>query len=802
MSDRSVCLSTVTFAVLAGFVLSNGALAQSAPAVGANVNMVSGVQLADGDPFLTKQNEPSMAVSSVNPLHLLAGSNDYRLVDLTQSLDNPGASGDSWLGLYKSFDGGRTWRSTVVSGCPLNIAQCNDPKSAAIKGLQFASDPTVRSGPYGTFFYSFLAGNRGTGASGVVAVQRFIDRNNNLKLTDDPFIADTLNVLDTGTSGQFLDKPWVTADQPGRSWNGGATCALPNYGTVPAFNVYVAYSNFVGKDTANPHPQILMTVSSDCGATFGKPIKVSQSVATSSGSVLTVDPKTGAVYLFWRQFFTTANQSPDAIYMVKSTDGGKTWTNPSLVAQINAFDQFTTGNYQFRSSGYPTAAVSVDSTNTSRVHVAWSQRGVGPPAPGQTTGAARIVISTSSDGGATWSSPTPVDNNFNTQPVNYALNGSGIPWSQFNPANPNGYGHQIQPAMTFAAGKLTIVWLDQRLDQTFGELVCPPENPNSPFKTSACVETRRTSIDSTTNASSVNEPAARNAFADFISDATAGLLKRHTLDVFGAQASADTPGTWTSTRISQFAFGSVSTLQPGEARSRKVIRQLRFNVPNLPIYVGGSATFIGDYIDVAAQQLLRNTGANAAQVPYTWNVASSNKTVFHSTWTDNRDVVRPADGNWTNYQPIKLIDTTGTGLLPNSACVPARAGMKNQNLYSARLFQGVDAYALVNSKTLSSAPRQFNIVVQNATPDTRSFTLTAVPPAGTSAAFKLPTSGLTTVNVTVPAYSSATRAVWITSTNASATVPVNVTPYSPSLLPDTTPGRSSYCSIPILAPPC
>lgn len=49
---------------------------------GPSVNMVSGTGWTNGDPFLERQNEPSLAVSTRNTLHLFGGANDYRSVDL------------------------------------------------------------------------------------------------------------------------------------------------------------------------------------------------------------------------------------------------------------------------------------------------------------------------------------------------------------------------------------------------------------------------------------------------------------------------------------------------------------------------------------------------------------------------------------------------------------------------------------------------------------------------------------------------------------------------------------------------
>src|SRR5215831_884449 len=124
--------------VLYGFgialVLSSAWTANAAaqvPTAGQNVNMVSGTQWPGGDPFLQRQNEPSLAVSSRNPLHLLAGANDYRTVDLPVSDTVPGSlAGDAWLGVFKSYDGGLTWQSYLLSGYPQDNSQPPSPLKA------------------------------------------------------------------------------------------------------------------------------------------------------------------------------------------------------------------------------------------------------------------------------------------------------------------------------------------------------------------------------------------------------------------------------------------------------------------------------------------------------------------------------------------------------------------------------------------------------------------------------------------------------------------------------------------------
>jgi hypothetical protein len=192
---------------------------------GENVNMVSGTDWTTGDPFLERQNEPSITVSTRNNLHLLAGNKDYRTVDLP-GVSGIDVNGDTWLGVFKSFDGGLTWRSTLLPGYPQDSSIVG--ASSPLHAFQAASDPTVRSGPSGLFYFSGITFNRtpANNALGAVFVARFVDNNN--RENDDPTAKVSLTnltptdsirylsatIITSGTAGQFLDKPWLAVEIP------------------------------------------------------------------------------------------------------------------------------------------------------------------------------------------------------------------------------------------------------------------------------------------------------------------------------------------------------------------------------------------------------------------------------------------------------------------------------------------------------------------------------------------------------------------------------------------------------------
>ncbi|HEX4750446.1 MAG TPA: hypothetical protein VH302_12955, partial [Bryobacteraceae bacterium] len=281
-----------------------------AQVVGQSVNMVTGTTWPGGDPFLERQNEPSMAISSRNALHMVAGNNDYRTVDIP-GIDAGEPTGDAWLGFFTSMDGGKTWQSTLVPGypqdsLPTGIASplsINNP--ATHGGYNAAADATVRAGTNGMFYYSGIAFSReNTSISGGSAIflARYVDDNNYQG-------ANTVRYIDTHvlasynsnvSPGYFADKPFLAVDIPRDS----STCTIPGNATVPAANIpagrmYLAYTLFTGGEASN-QSTIMLTSSSDCGVTWSTPQQISRDSKTNQGATLAIDPKNGNLYIAWR----------------------------------------------------------------------------------------------------------------------------------------------------------------------------------------------------------------------------------------------------------------------------------------------------------------------------------------------------------------------------------------------------------------------------------------------------------------------------------------------------------------------
>ncbi len=730
-------------ACAASFLTAPSATAQVA---GQNVNMVSGTKWPTGDPFLQRQNEPSMAVSTRNPLHILAGANDYRSVDLEQVLSGGGETGDAWLGLFKSFDGGFTWQSNLLPGCPYAIGQCTD--SGALSGrFQAAADPVVRAGTNGMFFYAGLAFDRATSATSAstvssIFVARYNDLNNNEQI--DPITYIDTHIVASGNSTQFLDKPSMavdipragaatcsfTANEPGLGANGGS---LAVHQSFAAGNIYLAYTDFLAATKANSTPTHLMiTHSTDCGVTWSTPIQINTGTTTSQGSAIAVNPVTGAVYVAWRQFASTGFS--DAIMIAQSTNAGKSFSAPVQISKFTPFDQGTTGT-SFRTNAYP----ALTSDMFGFVYVAFSARGV------SSSGDARVVAAGSLDG-THWTPAIIVDN-----PAQNAQ------------TNPSGRGHQIMPAMTFANGRLTLLYYDLRQDH-YADFYTP--NPASLGNYTPMLEAQ--------GELAPPSPMPAEVFTTYIDDA--GLtLRRHTLDLRVLELGIfPTVVLGPSVLVSQYEFGCCVNPETED------IEQFKFNVPNLPLFDSGQEAFLGDYIDIVPSPAFLPSGSSWA-----YNFMPSVNPLFHATWTDNRDVVPPPPGgSWENYTaPVVAGALSVENGQPLPRCINGEEGMRNQNIYTSQITGGLVVGAPGNAKPLGnttfngkSVPfqRAFPVEAQNSTaaPLNVRFTIASQPTGGTASFLQF--SKLITLDVTIPPYSSVSRSIFATSTNAEATITVNV----------------------------
>lgn len=764
-------------AVLFAGLLAGGAgdvrsSAQS-PAMGLvasrNVNMVSGQELPNGDPYLQRQNEPSVAASTRNPLHLLAGANDYRTVDIPGSFDD-GETGDAWLGVFKSFDGGERWQSTLLPGYPQDTTP--EGMASPLKAYHAGADPVVRPGTNGLIYYSGLAFNRGEGAPSAIFVSRFVDNNN--KENGDPIAYLSTTIVASSTGASFLDKPWMAVDVPRA---GARVCRIQNVQAPPvvqsptprrgrendrrnddrddkkgkdkkgkdkdkdqkgggqqprtvsqqilAGTMYVAYASITTTTNAagvsDVTSKIMLSRSEDCGATWTKPQQISRPEdKVNQGATIAIDPRTGAVHVAWRQF-GLSETAPDAMMMTSSQGAGKAFDKPRRAHQFptgRRADQLLPKLKRSHRMGDVHELVSIKPFDSGTAEDRFRTNAYPTMAIDDES---RVYLAWTERGyGAARPDPTAGDAR-----VVLATSKAGGPWTTPRPvdsyaAGTDLPGHQMMPSMTFAGGRLVIAYYDLRQDvsRVFGAFV--DEN-----------------------------------------DAVYTSNKRHTIDLRAVQASkGDVPVFGESTMVSQYLMGNLR----GQGTSQE--KQLQFNAPNLPLFQLGSVPFMGDYIDIAPAPAF----VQSASGQWTFNTASTTAPVFHAVWTDNRDVQKPRDGDWKNYTP------------PGAAtCAPGQTGMRNQNVYSARLTMGLLAGSPGNTKPLDpSVPRAFVVFAQNTTYTTKNFRLTiAAQPVGGQASFDqlgLATGStlLTSVDVTVAPRSMVTRTVYATSSDPKTQVAVDV----------------------------
>jgi hypothetical protein len=305
----------------------------------------------DTTPVTAPQNETTIDISPLDSNVRVGGTNDFRT----------SPSGDVNCGFTRSTDGGVTWSSGILTGITRN-----NPGSPF--DYDAAGDPSVFIADNGTVFYACLAFDRSYGRSAMVVA----------KSKDGGATWSTpVAIAQSNSSSLFHDKEMITVDNSPTS----------------RFHrrIYVAWTEFMGEPDSSPSQEVV-SHSSDGGKTWSTPVVVSGAPSGVEGSHPAVGPD-GTVYVSWCKgpLICVNGSAPSQIEVVKSTDGGKTWSAPVSAASLTSLPTTLPGN-NFRINSLPTTAVDPMNGNVYVSYAGWTSR-------------ADVYVVRSNDGGVTWSHP-------------------------------------------------------------------------------------------------------------------------------------------------------------------------------------------------------------------------------------------------------------------------------------------------------------------------------------------------------------------------------------------------------------
>jgi hypothetical protein len=318
----------------------------------------------------------------------------------------------SGMGYSRSNDGGITFTDLgAVPPFAIPATQVNngDPAMVVDRAGNF----------YAAHLTSVATSVRPTGFTNVIGIHKSTDGGQTWGPTVFPEIPGV-------KSGSTQDKDFIAVDTSGGTYDG---------------NVYVSWTSFGGTTPIgdSPNPPIFFSRSTDGGATFSVPIKISPFAHTNQGSEPAVGPN-GEVYVAW---FRISGPSPGpglpplgpAIMVAKSTDGGETF-GPAVevvgVVPIGFGNLPVNGrlNGNFRVNSFP--RIDVNPLN-GEVYIVYNANPDGPDG-------SDIFFTRSSDGGTTWSTPSRINQDRGTN-------------DQFFP-----------DIAVNAQGVIEVVWYDRRLD--------------------------------------------------------------------------------------------------------------------------------------------------------------------------------------------------------------------------------------------------------------------------------------------------------------------------------------------------
>jgi hypothetical protein len=302
--------------------------------------------------------------------------------------------GGHGIGVGFSSDGGKTWTDSTL---PIDMCAPGTPDSLSF--YQRASDPWVSFGPDGTAYASALSFNRTDNKNAVAAA------------TSTDAGATWANVQPIpgsvfATSQYSTDKNATTADP------------------VKAGTAYTVWDTLVlatDNPDDNPHTQAYtgptyFSKTTDGGQTWSqaKIIVDTAQRQQTIGNIIVVDPRDGTLYNFTDLIVPPntpfqGTRFNAQLAFVKSTDGGDTWTAPHIVGPFNSLGVIDPNTGQRLRVGDILEEVAIDPASGKLYAVYESSTNYNKNL-NQSRGAwdNEILLTTSSDGGTTWTGPSVV----------------------------------------------------------------------------------------------------------------------------------------------------------------------------------------------------------------------------------------------------------------------------------------------------------------------------------------------------------------------------------------------------------
>lgn len=322
--------------------------------------------------YVNAEVEPFVAVNPTNPANIIGVWQQDRWSD----------GGSHGLVAGYSTNGGSTWNET-----PQPFSAC------APGGLNYerASDPWVSFGPDGTAYSVSISFNESNNNNAVGAATS----------SDGGKTWSNLTVLkaDTGTTQFFNDKESVTADPV----KAGVAYAVWDRLASPNANPYadahaLAYTG-----------PTWFSKTTDGGKSWStaKIIFATGQNNQTIANQIVVDPTTGTLYDFFDWIVSTGPNGQLKLHglnvaFMKSTDGGNTWTAPQLISKLQTVGVTDPNTGATIRTGDIIPEPAIDSS-TGQLYVVWQDSRFNGGKYDE------VVLSTSKDGGATWSAPVRVN---------------------------------------------------------------------------------------------------------------------------------------------------------------------------------------------------------------------------------------------------------------------------------------------------------------------------------------------------------------------------------------------------------